>query len=306
MSDRIRGTRNDCLVSKRFSAADAIPVSVQARGEPSVWPKVNAAGASLGCFRTGHQCPKYQVDKDARERGRDRYQHEGDAEARHVPAEILGNAGTHAGNHLVVGTGETLAIAHGATIRQPAGPGQSQPERRGGRPGLGRPRGTRDSGSKPVSAVTAVNRSSISEMLFSGHARGNSNRESRLRLALFDFDGTITNKDSWTAFLRFSATRQRLVAATILLSPLIIGYKLGWISGRRGRPIAARFSFYGSDAAVVRAKGRTFAREILPAMMRRRALERIAWHRQQGDTVVVVSASLDVYLVEWWNPPASI
>jgi phosphatidylglycerophosphatase C len=120
-----------------------------------------------------------------------------------------------------------------------------------------------------------------------------------LRLALFDFDGTITNKDSWTAFLRFSATPQRIIAATVLLSPLIVAYKLGWISGRRGRPVVARFAFYQTDAAAVRAKGRTFAREILPTMLQRRALERIAWHQQQGDTVVVVSASLDVYLADW-------
>jgi phosphatidylglycerophosphatase C len=29
------------------------------------------------------------------------------------------------------------------------------------------------------------------------------------------------------------------------------------------------------------------------------ALERIAWHQAQGDRVVVVSASLDAYLVPW-------
>jgi phosphatidylglycerophosphatase C len=120
-----------------------------------------------------------------------------------------------------------------------------------------------------------------------------------LNLALFDFDGTITRNDSWTEFLRFSATPQRIAAATVLLSPVIVGYKAGLVSGRQGRPIVARFAFYGTDAEVVRAVGLTFANEKLPGMVQRRALDRIAWHQHQGDAVVVVSASLDVYLSHW-------
>jgi len=120
-----------------------------------------------------------------------------------------------------------------------------------------------------------------------------------MNLALFDFDGTITRSDTWTAFLRFSATRPRIVAATVLLSPLIAGYKAGWISARRSRPAVARVAFGGRRTIGVRALGQRYAREILPGVTRTRALERIDWHKRQGDTVVVVSASLDVYLEPW-------
>jgi HAD superfamily hydrolase (TIGR01490 family) len=120
-----------------------------------------------------------------------------------------------------------------------------------------------------------------------------------VNLALFDFDGTITRNDTWTEFLRFSATRPRLVAAGVLLGPLIVGYKLGWISARRSRPIVAGVAFRGRRAAAVRALGRTYACEMLPRVVRRRALDRIEWHKRQGDAVVVVSASLDVYLTCW-------
>jgi phosphatidylglycerophosphatase C len=120
-----------------------------------------------------------------------------------------------------------------------------------------------------------------------------------MNLALFDFDGTITRNDTWTPFLRFSATPQRLVAAGVLLSPLMVGYKLGWISARRSRPIVASLAFRGRDAAAVRTLGRQYAFEALPAVIRRRALDRIEWHKTQGDAVAVVSASLDVYLTHW-------
>ena len=120
-----------------------------------------------------------------------------------------------------------------------------------------------------------------------------------MNLALFDFDGTITRSDTWTPFLRYSATRTRIAAATVLLSPLIVGYKAGWISARRSRPLVAWLAFAGRRADAIRDVGRTYARAVLPRVIRQRALERIDWHRRRGDQVVVISASLDVYLKPW-------
>ena len=49
----------------------------------------------------------------------------------------------------------------------------------------------------------------------------------------------------------------------------------------------------------VRALGEQFVRDVLPGLIRPIALERIAWHKDRGDRVVVVSASLDAYLIPW-------
>ena len=120
-----------------------------------------------------------------------------------------------------------------------------------------------------------------------------------MNLALFDFDGTITRADTFTPFLRYAVRRQRQLAAWTLLWPLLVAYKTGLVSGSATRPIAARFGLAGEPADRVRALGRRYAQEVLPGVVRRRARERIAWHKQQRDTVVVVSASLDVYLRPW-------
>jgi len=120
-----------------------------------------------------------------------------------------------------------------------------------------------------------------------------------MNLALFDFDGTITTSDTFTPFLRLAATPGRMLAGSVLLGPLALGYRLGAVSASRARPVVARVAFHGASAAAAGDLGRMYATEVLPGTVRRRALERVAWHQQQGDDVVVVSAALDVYLRPW-------
>lgn len=120
-----------------------------------------------------------------------------------------------------------------------------------------------------------------------------------MNLALFDFDGTITEGDTFSPFLRFALGRGRAFIGGVLVSPAVLAYRLGVISASRTRPIVSRVCFQGARAAAVRSIGRRYASEVLPAGLRSNALERIQWHQQQGDTVVVVSAALDVYLAPW-------
>jgi len=118
-------------------------------------------------------------------------------------------------------------------------------------------------------------------------------------LALFDFDGTITRTDTWTPFMQLAVRPARIVAGRVLLSPVVVGYKLGMISASRGRQVAASVGFRGEDAARMRRLGLEYATSTLPAQVRQPALDRIAWHRSRGDQVVIVSASLDLYLSPW-------
>ncbi len=118
-------------------------------------------------------------------------------------------------------------------------------------------------------------------------------------LALFDFDGTITFKDSFKPFLYFAADRNRRAVGSILFLPLLIGYKLGIVSASRTRATVAGFAFRGRLLTDMQRLGASYARDVLPATIRPKALERIQWHRERGDRVVVVSAALCVYLREW-------
>jgi phosphatidylglycerophosphatase C len=120
-----------------------------------------------------------------------------------------------------------------------------------------------------------------------------------MNLALFDFDGTITRSDTYTSFLRFalSSSPRRLRHAT--LAPVALAYKAGIVAARRARPIASHLVFSGLRADFVRTLGHRYVAETLSTVIRRQALEQIAWHLAQGDAVVVVSASLDAYVQPW-------
>ena len=120
-----------------------------------------------------------------------------------------------------------------------------------------------------------------------------------MNLALFDFDGTITTREMFPDFMRFSVAPRRLAVGKVLLAPWIGGYRMGLVSGHRVRSRIVHFGFRGVPESFVREAGKAFARDVLPGVVRPVALDRIRWHQAQGDRVVVVSGSLDVYLSCW-------
>ncbi|MBN2401895.1 MAG: HAD family hydrolase [Spirochaetes bacterium] len=120
-----------------------------------------------------------------------------------------------------------------------------------------------------------------------------------MNLALFDFDGTITWKDMFTGFIYFATAHKRLMFGRIFLLPVMIAYKSGILTATKTREIAAGFAFRGCRLADIQSLGRIFADEIIPQYIRPEAFKRIQWHKSKGDKIVVVSASLDVYLKHW-------
>lgn len=118
-------------------------------------------------------------------------------------------------------------------------------------------------------------------------------------LALFDFDGTITFSDTFTPFLYFASSRGHIVRQYIRLAPKILEYKLGLLPATEMRALAAGAALGGRPETELRKLGAAYAEEVLPGRVRPHALERIRWHQQRGDRVVVVSASLEVYLRPW-------
>lgn len=118
-------------------------------------------------------------------------------------------------------------------------------------------------------------------------------------LALFDFDHTITHGDSFATFVRRIATPKQLRAGRWTVGPWLLGYRLRLVNAAQIRARVTRLAFAGRDAAEIAAAARDYAERELPQLVLPLMLEQIQWHRQHGHTVVVISASLDLYLQPW-------
>lgn len=118
-------------------------------------------------------------------------------------------------------------------------------------------------------------------------------------LALFDFDGTITDRETMPGFVRAATRPVRLKVGLVVLAPLVVGYKHRVVPGTMVRAAICWFGFRGVPVRELEQHGVAFAQSVLPAMLRPEAMARIAWHKARGDRIVVVSGGLDVYLAHW-------
>lgn len=117
-------------------------------------------------------------------------------------------------------------------------------------------------------------------------------------VAAFDFDGTITRRDTVVPFLAFACGRARVASALAAVSPQLALALAG--RGSRDDPKEAllRRLLAGHDAAPIAAAGRAFAEQLADDSRRLRAdtLEQVRFHRDAGHELVLVSASLSTYL----------
>jgi HAD superfamily hydrolase (TIGR01490 family) len=114
-------------------------------------------------------------------------------------------------------------------------------------------------------------------------------------IAAFDFDLTITTKDTFVPFLyrAFGRHRVRDVFLSLTLQGAMVVVGLSDRDTFKERLI--RSLFMGESVGRLRDVGRTYVSEILN-WVRPSAIERIEWHKKRGDRLVMVSASLDLYL----------
>lgn len=120
-------------------------------------------------------------------------------------------------------------------------------------------------------------------------------------VAFFDFDGTITTKDTLFEIIRFQKGSAALYGGLLLLSPLLVMFKLKMISNQRMKEIVLRFFFSGNSLPVFQQLCDDFCRHRLPSLLRPKALNAIAWHLSEGHTVYIVTASAENWVAPWSN-----
>lgn len=115
-------------------------------------------------------------------------------------------------------------------------------------------------------------------------------------LAAFDFDGTLTVRDCVLPFMRHVSGRG-FVTKTVLRRAPEITRAITRNDRDRAKRMVVEECFKGKEADVVSELGIRFAERISKSWLRSDTLARLRWHQSEGHHVVLVSASLDPYIV---------
>lgn len=118
-------------------------------------------------------------------------------------------------------------------------------------------------------------------------------------VAAFDFDGTLTHRDTLLPFLLHTLGTAKVVRHAFVLSPTLAGYGLGLIRNDVAKERVLVECLAGMPMDALQQEGEWFAAYVLPKLLRQEALQRLDWHKQQGHRCVVISASLELYVRPW-------
>lgn len=118
-------------------------------------------------------------------------------------------------------------------------------------------------------------------------------------LALFDFDGTITRRDTFLEFIRYTKGPMAFAAGFAVLSPALVAMKLKLIPNWRAKEMTLAYFFGGMDAGEFNARCDAFSDVCMDGLVRPAALRRMEWHKSEGHDIYIVSASAENWLRKW-------
>lgn len=116
-------------------------------------------------------------------------------------------------------------------------------------------------------------------------------------IAAFDVDGTLTWTDSFVLFLRWVAGTGRFGLTMASVGPQLVAYRLGLIDRDAAKQAIVGGFLGGMDHGAYLAACRAYAASTYPLILRADGKAAIARHTAAGHRVLLVSASLEDYLL---------
>lgn len=119
------------------------------------------------------------------------------------------------------------------------------------------------------------------------------------KIAFFDFDGTITTKDSLLEIIKFQKGNLSFYLGFLWHAPWLIAYRLNIIANDTVKQKILKYFFGGMKATDFQKACDDFAAARLPGIVRGEALREIRKHQAAGVEVVIVSASACNWIRKW-------
>lgn len=119
-----------------------------------------------------------------------------------------------------------------------------------------------------------------------------------MNVVFFDFDGTLTRRDTFIEFAKFSRGKKRFILAGIKFIPYMILWKLGLKTNSEAKERLFYYLYKGmqySEFTVCCGKFANFInRDIRPEIK-----DVLIWHKQQRHRIFIVSASIADWISPW-------
>lgn len=117
-------------------------------------------------------------------------------------------------------------------------------------------------------------------------------------IAVFDFDGTITLKDTFIEFIKFSRGKWRFYFGFLLFSPLLIAMKLKIYPNWKAKQDIFSFFYKGVASEKFNNWCEEFSLEI-DKIVRPKAMEALKLHKRNSDGIIIISASIQNWITPW-------
>ena len=117
-------------------------------------------------------------------------------------------------------------------------------------------------------------------------------------VAAFDFDGTLTRRDTLLPFLARGLGWPRFLGVLLRCLPWLLAYALRLTANDVAKQKLFLTAFKGRTVLEVQHWSSRWLALDLPGQLQDWTTDRLAWHQAQGHCCVMVSASPDIYLSE--------
>jgi phosphatidylglycerophosphatase C len=118
-------------------------------------------------------------------------------------------------------------------------------------------------------------------------------------IVFFDFDGTLTQGDSLMPFLKYVHGPVKYYSKLLWVIPFLIGYLAKLIPNDVAKQRVLKHYLKNYRLEELFVLGKQFSFDVIPSLLRPKAMKRLKLHQDLGHECILVSASLEVYLLEW-------
>jgi phosphatidylglycerophosphatase C len=118
-------------------------------------------------------------------------------------------------------------------------------------------------------------------------------------IAFFDFDGTITTKDTMLELAKYCHSSIYYWLGMLFILPWLIGMKVGLVSKQKAKEKFITYFFGNMSIQKFNDDCNLFTKEVMPHLIKADALLTIKKFQSENTEVVIVSASAENWLAPW-------